>query len=356
MTGFDSAEASESMTLKMWMSNMHVGTVIGKGGVNIKGIREQSECKVSIAEMAPGSTERLVSITGGAMAISRATELMLDVLEAAPGKDGAEPVPSADQTHALKIVLSNNQVGGVIGKAGATIKQMREESGATIKVESAATVQSERLAQIGGAKVACVKAVTLLASKLATMPPDDSSSTPGKVQKTGLPAARAGAPGQFQGGPGYPGMQPQPGYPGMQQQFQAPGQSFPGQQQHGQGFQSPGFQQQQQQPGFQQGGYAQQGYAGFGVDGSQGSYGGAPAAASGPSGSMEQMVPVQLVGRLIGRGGSGIKELRDMTGASIKVNSDCEPGTDQRKVVVSGTPEQTQVALSLIQQRLAMGP
>lgn len=71
---------------------------------------------------------------------------------------------------------------------------------------------------------------------------------------------------------------------------------------------------------------------------------------------MEQLVPVQLVGRLIGKGGSGIRELRQLSNATIKINSDCEPGTEERKVTVSGTPEQTQIALSLIQQRLSMGP
>ena len=70
----------------------------------------------------------------------------------------------------------------------------------------------------------------------------------------------------------------------------------------------------------------------------------------------EQLVPVQLVGRLIGRGGQGIRELREMSRATIKINTDCEPGTEQRKVTVTGTPDQLQFALSLIQQRLAQGP
>ena len=68
------------------------------------------------------------------------------------------------------------------------------------------------------------------------------------------------------------------------------------------------------------------------------------------------MVPVALVGRLIGKAGSAIKELREMSGANIKVNSDCEPGTQERKVVVSGTPDAVQYALGLIAQKLAQGP
>ena len=52
----------------------------------------------------------------------------------------------------------------------------------------------------------------------------------------------------------------------------------------------------------------------------------------------------------------GIKEMREISQAQIKIGSDCEPGTDSRKVIVIGTPEQTQMALTLIQQRLNQGP
>jgi hypothetical protein len=60
-----------------------------------------------------------------------------------------------------------------------------------------------------------------------------------------------------------------------------------------------------------------------------------------------------LAGRLIGKGGSGIRELRDVSRASIRILSDCEPGTEQRKLTVSGTPEAIQMALSMISQKLS---
>ena len=69
------------MTVRMWIDNRQVGTIIGKGGVNIKAIREQSACKVSIAELVQGASERLVSTTGSPAGINKATQLMLDVLE-----------------------------------------------------------------------------------------------------------------------------------------------------------------------------------------------------------------------------------------------------------------------------------
>lgn len=321
-------EVTDSMTMRMWLSNGHAGTIIGKGGANIKGIREQAGCKVSIEGMTQGSAERLLTLTGTTLAINKATELMLTVIEE-QSKDAVDP--AVGMSHSLKLVLSNKQAGGIIGKGGSIIKEMRELSTASIKVESAAEVQTERFVTVGGNKQAVIQAISLLSVKLSTMP-DDMPAQPSKHQKTngasgGFPGMDnsfghpSGGPGAFPGfnAPGYPGYGSPPGYP----------------------------------PGYCNHGFpSQQGFGGLPMGGS------APGSAgiASVSGSMEQLIDVALIGRLIGKGGSGIKELRNISGAKIQINSECEAGTQQRKVTVSGTPEQTQMALTIIQQKLAMGP
>jgi len=39
------AAPGETMTMRMWITNIHAGTVIGKGGGHIKSVREISGCK-----------------------------------------------------------------------------------------------------------------------------------------------------------------------------------------------------------------------------------------------------------------------------------------------------------------------
>jgi len=356
----EQAAPAESHVIRMWMQNNHCGTIIGKGGVNIKAIREQSDCKVQVSELAPGAAERLVTTTGSIAGINKAAELMIEVLEEQAAADPAAAT-EGERTHTLKLILSNNQVGGIIGKAGVTIKAMRDESGAVIKVDPAQTMQNERVVSLSGTKAALVKAHMLTAEKIASMPPDDDSKA-SKQQRTNPPGAHGAPPGyamqqQYaqqgyaQQGYAQQGYAPQPGYsqyapqPGYGQPPPQPGYGQPPQ----------GYQQQQQyppQPGYSQyapqpGGYAPQGYAP-----PQGQPQGGPTA----DGGHEQMVPVQLVGRLIGKAGSAIKELREQSGANIKVNSECEPGTQERKVVVSGAPDAVQYALGLIAQKLAQGP
>jgi len=357
----EQAAPAESHVIRMWMQNNHCGTIIGKGGVNIKAIREQSDCKVQVSELAPGAAERLVTTTGSIAGINKAAELMIEVLEEQAAADPAAAT-EGERTHTLKLILSNNQVGGIIGKAGVVIKAMRDESGAVIKVDPAQTMQNERVVSLSGTKAALIKAHMLTAEKIASMPPDDDSKA-SKHQRTNPPGAPGAPPGyamQQQYAPqgyaqqGYAqqGYAPQPGYSQYAPQ-PAYGQHPP---QPGYGQPPQGYQQQQQQqqqyppqPGYspyapQPGGYAPQGYA--------------PPTQGGPTadGGHEQMVPVALVGRLIGKAGSAIKELREMSGANIKVNSECEPGTQERKVVVSGTPDAVQYALGLIAQKLAQGP
>ena len=169
----------------MWMQNNHCGTIIGKGGVNIKAIREQSDCKVQVSELAPGAAERLVTTTGSIAGINKAAELMIEVLEEQAAGDPAAAT-EGERTHTLKLILSNNQVGGIIGKAGVQIKSMREESGAVIKVDPAQTLQNERIVSLSGTKTAVVKAHMLTVEKIAAMPPDDPSrDRADKYQRTG---------------------------------------------------------------------------------------------------------------------------------------------------------------------------
>ena len=366
---------------------------------------------MQVAESVPGATERLVTTTGSVAGVNRAAELMLDVLDEVATSDAAAQPAEGERTHSIKLLLSNHQVGGIIGKGGVTIKAMREESGATLKVDPAQTAQGERVVMMSGAKEAVVKAHLLTIEKLKDMPPEDPERA-NKYQRTGgagrggggpqgyamqhQPQQQYGAP-SYGAPPGYGyqgGYAPQPGYGGPP----AP-QSYGGQPAPGYGTPQGGYAQQHQGAYAQQGGYGQQGYAqqppaygapqgyggGYGAPQAQGyaaqgygqsyggqsyggqSYGGqqgyAPQHHGGGGGggggggdTQEQLVPVQLVGRLIGKGGSGIKELREMSGANIKVISECEPGTQERKVIVRGAPDQVQYALSLINSKLSQGP
>ena len=55
--------------------------------------------------------------------------------------------------------------------------------------------------------------------------------------------------------------------------------------------------------------------------------------------TLRLIVPASQCGSLIGKSGSKIKEIREITGASIQVASEMLPNSTERAVTVSGTAD-----------------
>lgn len=64
------------------------------------------------------------------------------------------------------------------------------------------------------------------------------------------------------------------------------------------------------------------------------------------------MVPANMVGRIIGSGGTTVREIRDQTGAEIGVSREFLPGTNDRQVMIGGTVEARTAALERIKKLL----
>ena len=74
-----SGQPNVTLTIRMIMSGKEVGSIIGKGGEIINGIREESGAKIHISD---GSVpERIVTVTGSTDAILKAFNLVSKKLE-----------------------------------------------------------------------------------------------------------------------------------------------------------------------------------------------------------------------------------------------------------------------------------
>lgn len=67
----------------------------------------------------------------------------------------------------------------------------------------------------------------------------------------------------------------------------------------------------------------------------------------------EMAIPNDLIGCIIGRGGQKINEIRQMSGATIKI-ANAEEGSADRKVTITGTPETIGLAQYLINTSMEM--
>ena len=104
------------LSLRLCLTNRQCAAIIGKAGARIKEIRLSSGATVTIAESVPNAADRRVTTTGSATSLCKAAQQILEVLEEA----------DKEEATTLKMILSNEQAGGVIGQAGATINSIRQ--------------------------------------------------------------------------------------------------------------------------------------------------------------------------------------------------------------------------------------
>ena len=131
----DAVSAAVSAIRKLILDNSHgetvaydchIGVIIGKGGATIRSVQESSGAKVDIESSGDGC---LVSFSGTEVQIAAAKAAVQRVVEA----ESAAP-ELADGEVSETIELPESCVGSVIGKQGASIRALQEETGAKVDI------------------------------------------------------------------------------------------------------------------------------------------------------------------------------------------------------------------------------
>jgi far upstream element-binding protein len=120
------------------------GTVIGRGGENIRKVQDESGARVEI-EKGTG----IVKISGSKAGVAKAQELIADLLD-----------PKYDAKDFMDVGIAG--VPLIVGKGGANIKRLQTESGAKIDIERGMTVVG-----IFGTDEAVAKARKMIETQLA---------------------------------------------------------------------------------------------------------------------------------------------------------------------------------------------
>ncbi|KAJ9555796.1 hypothetical protein OSB04_010410 [Centaurea solstitialis] len=250
-----------SPSKKIDIPNGRVGVIIGKGGETIKYLQLQSGAKIQVTrdmDADPHSLTRAVELTGSAESITKAEQLIKDVLaEAESGGSGIVSrripgQPGGAEQFVMKV--PNNKVGLIIGKGGETIKNMQASTGARIQViplhPPPGDTSTERTVQIDGSSDQ-IEAAKVLVNEVISenrlrnpmgsggysqqgyqARPQTNWAPPGpQMQQQGYgymqPGAYPGQPAQYNQAPygGYPRPQTSGGYAaGWDQSSAAPGQ------------------------------------------------------------------------------------------------------------------------------------
>ncbi|TFK76213.1 eukaryotic type KH-domain (KH-domain type I) [Pluteus cervinus] len=293
---------SANIHMRCLIVTQDASVIIGKGGSHVNEIREKSGARVMVSESIPGNPERILNVSGPLDAVSKAFGLIVRRIN-----DEPFDVPSVPGSRAvtIKFMIPNSRMGSVIGKQGSKIKEIQDASGARLNAsEGMLPGSTERVLSVAGVADAIHIATYYIGNILI----EAQERMPSTSNSSYRPSRRA-----VHTGSSY-----------------VPNYSHP--------------------------------------------YGSAPAAPAPPPPPMHNppqqlqtqqiYIPNDLVGCIIGKGGSKINEIRHMSASQIKimepgavgvgVNGAPAPagGEGERLVVITGQPANIQMAVQLLYHRL----
>ncbi|XP_019900696.2 poly(rC)-binding protein 2-like isoform X11 [Esox lucius] len=286
-----------TLTIRLLMHGKEVGSIIGKKGESVKKMREESGARINISE--GNCPERIITLAGPTTAIFKAFSMIIEKLEEDISSSMTNSTATSKPPVTLRIVVPASQCGSLIGKGGCKIKEIRESTGAQVQVAGDMLPNStERAITIAGTPQSIIECVKQICVVMLESPPK-GVTIPYRPKPSGSPVIFAG------------GQLTKLHQLAMQQ---SPFPMAPS----SQGFQG-------------------------GMD------------ASAQTSSHEMTIPNDLIGCIIGRQGAKINEIRQMSGAQIKIANPVE-GSADRQVTITGSPASISLAEYLINASLCSFP
>ncbi|KAM4026116.1 poly(rC)-binding protein 3 isoform 7-T7 [Anomaloglossus baeobatrachus] len=297
-----------TLTIRLLMHGKEVGSIIGKKGETVKKMREESGARINISE--GNCPERIVTITGPTDAIFKAFAMIAYKFEEDIINSMSNSTATSKPPVTLRLVVPASQCGSLIGKGGSKIKEIRESTGAQVQVAGDMLPNStERAVTISGTPDAIIQCVKQICVVMLESPPKGAT-----IPYRPKPAS---APVIFAGGQAY-SIQGQYAIPHPDQLTKL-------------------HQLAMQQTPFTPLGQTTPAFPGMD--------------ASSQASTHELTIPNDLIGCIIGRQGTKINEIRQMSGAQIKIASAME-GSAERQITITGSPANISLAQYLINARL----
>ncbi len=360
------ADPNATLLVRALVSTKEAGIIIGKGGANVAELREQTGVKAGVSKVVPGVHDRVLSVTGTLQGISDAFALIAKtILEnplsaaAAPVNADGSPAAAADaaatQSTSVRLLISHNFMGTVIGRQGLKIKHIQDLSGARMVASKEMLPQStERVVEVQGS-VDAIRVAILEIAKCLAEDWDRSNNVvhyqPGQADGPGILAAggmgglqqqgsrRQGGPAYLAGAMGNLNLNANAATPAAfgsnnrRTDASNPRRTDPN------AVVTPGG-------GLVAGATTNSATAGE------------PNASAPPLVDAANLrtqnisIPSDMVGCIIGKGGSKITEIRRLSGSRISIAKVPHDETGERMFTIQGTPEANEKALFLLYNQL----
>ncbi|KFD72542.1 hypothetical protein M514_04020 [Trichuris suis] len=142
-------DLGNQLLVRLLIPSRAAGAVIGKGGSFIQYLRSEKNAVINLPDS--DNPERVVYISSNDM-----LNIVSCVAEIIPKLEEGRYSPESE----LRVLIHHSQAGAVIGRAGFKINEIRESTGANIKVfTDCAPMSSDRVVQFSGSRDAIVNAL-----------------------------------------------------------------------------------------------------------------------------------------------------------------------------------------------------
>ncbi|KAM3219806.1 KH domain-containing protein HEN4 [Capsicum annuum] len=351
-SSIDSKMPLQEVAFRVLCPNDKVGAIIGKGGAIVKALQNDSGASIAVGPNVAECNERMISITAlenlelRKSPAQTAVVLVFErILDAGSGMNlGTRSLIT------FRLVVANSQVGCLLGKGGAIISDIRKETGTSIRIFRGDQVPrcvsvNDEVVQIAGEFVNVQDALrnvtgrlrdNLLAAKVSngvcrnnSLASESSPSGQMKEPPFGFHRSSGVTHGMNQ----HPDLTRSIDNLVLSNKTDHPPSS--------------GLWSSQTRPGANQRGA-------FDVSKGSNSVKGGIELGSGSRSAIvtnttvEIMVPENIVSCVYGENKSNLTRLRQISGARVVVHEP-RPGAGDRIIVISGTPDETQAAQSLLQ-------
>lgn len=321
----DEEYAQAQLTLRAIVSSKEAGVIIGKGGKNVAELRDETGVKAGVSKVVQGVHDRVLTITGGCDAISKAYAVVARaLLEGAPAM-GMGGVIQGNGTHPIKLLISHNQMGTIIGRQGLKIKHIQDVSGVRMVAQKEMLPQStERIVEVQGTPEGIQRAIweickclvddwqrgtgTVLYNPVVRTQPGGASTLAGVSATSSYPAGRsdyAGSSRVMRTGNGADFSNGAPRSYNRRSDSDAATRGLPTHDENGEELQTQNI-----------------------------------------------SIPADMVGCIIGRAGSKISEIRKTSGARISIAKAPHDETGERMFTIMGTAKANETALFLLYENL----
>jgi len=296
--------------LKLLVPNYAAGALIGKAGANISEIQDKFGGSMRLSpnkEFYPGTDERVVVLTGEINQLIDLNNHIMEKVQIDQNQHAENRPRDETRSQQVKIVLTNGAAGLLIGRGGATIKAIQEETKAKINITNReeARVPGERVLTMSGSMEQRMEGCRHVIEKVSEEPSNMANST--------LKYVNSGVNISASLGSGLSSMfnnrQPENAYSALNNMSS---------------------------------------YGMAGITSQQSAI-----SKLKTSVQIQMEIPDILVGAILGKQGQTISEFIQFSGAKIQFSGKNEfaPGTTDRILTITGDMKQTQTAYFLVSQK-----